>query len=192
MKPRLALLLLALVGLLQLAVPGYLIYRQEATLRLGKEFRLLTAPADPYDAFRGRYVQLRFQCENLSPAVSGTEAWKAGDPIYVSLSTDAAGFGEITRVGRTPPPGESTIRVKVFSAAPNPPDSRAAGRLVVHLPCDRFYMAEQAAPKAGQKYLSANLRGKPQKCWATVRVLNGTAALEDVLIAGVSITKDHP
>ena len=50
-----------LIGLimLQLLVPGYMIYRNYDTLRTGEAFMFDVRAYDPYDPFRGRYVALR-------------------------------------------------------------------------------------------------------------------------------------
>ena len=58
---RRSLLIIALIGLAaQFSVMGLMIARREMTLRNGVVCRFLTAPVDPYDAFRGRYVALNF------------------------------------------------------------------------------------------------------------------------------------
>ena len=53
---RRLMLMIALIGLAaQFGVMGHMIIRRELTLRRGRVCRFLTAPVDPYDAFRGRY-----------------------------------------------------------------------------------------------------------------------------------------
>jgi uncharacterized membrane-anchored protein len=63
------LLVFAVVGLAQLAVPASLIWKREQTLRHGSVWKFRTAPVDPVDAFRGRYVALEFEAEGqtISP-----------------------------------------------------------------------------------------------------------------------------
>lgn len=57
MKKRTLYLLIG-VFLLQLAVPGYFVYRHYDTLRTGESYKFQVRPYDPYDPFRGRYVAL--------------------------------------------------------------------------------------------------------------------------------------
>lgn len=45
--------------ILQLAVPGYFVFRHYNTLYTGESYKFEVAPYDPYDPFRGRYVALR-------------------------------------------------------------------------------------------------------------------------------------
>lgn len=62
------------------------------------------------------------------------------------------------------------------------------------LPFDRFYMEESKAPRA-EKLLPGSRFGRAQpsgtnqvtNCRANVRILNGTALIEDVLVDGTSI-----
>src|SRR5205085_8475834 len=62
MKPW-RLIVFVLVALAQLAAPGSLIWKRENTLRKGSVWKFRTAPVDPVDAFRGRYVALQFEVE---------------------------------------------------------------------------------------------------------------------------------
>jgi uncharacterized membrane-anchored protein len=66
---------------LQALVPLGLIGWNEAKLALGDEVRLKTAPVDPYDLFRGRYVTLRYEISS----VPGAREVQPGDTVYVSL-----------------------------------------------------------------------------------------------------------
>jgi len=54
-------LLCCLIGLivLQVLIPGLTISRHYNTLRNGSDYKFIVMPYDPYDPFRGRYVELR-------------------------------------------------------------------------------------------------------------------------------------
>ena len=54
-------ILFILMVFAQWYIPGRMITSNEKVLQNGKEFRFRVAPVDPYDAFRGRFVQLRFR-----------------------------------------------------------------------------------------------------------------------------------
>ncbi|MGH8446703.1 MAG: GDYXXLXY domain-containing protein, partial [Solimonas sp.] len=85
MKKMLALGLLALACLLQWAVPATLAVQSEMTLRSGARYYFRTAPVDPADAFRGRYVALNF--EGLRVTVPPASGLQSGDRAYVPLTT---------------------------------------------------------------------------------------------------------
>lgn len=57
-KRRLLWLLIGFMAL-QLFVPGYLVFRNYDTLKTGDSYKFIVNPYDPYDPFRGRYVELR-------------------------------------------------------------------------------------------------------------------------------------
>jgi uncharacterized membrane-anchored protein len=92
---RISKLLFAVVAVVQLAVPASLIVRHELTLQQGQMFKFKTAPVDPYDAFRGRYVALRFE-QNVAPVVAG-EKLACGQKGYATLETDKDGFAKLHR-----------------------------------------------------------------------------------------------
>jgi len=68
------LIVFVLVAFAQLAVPGSLIWKREHTLRQGNVWKFRTAPVDPVDVFRGRYVALHFEVETqeISPPPSSS------------------------------------------------------------------------------------------------------------------------
>ncbi|MBD3853743.1 MAG: GDYXXLXY domain-containing protein [Acidobacteria bacterium] len=67
MGQRLRLALFTVVALVQLTVAGGAIVRSELALRTGEAFRFRIQPVDPVDAFRGRYVAIRFAIANPNP-----------------------------------------------------------------------------------------------------------------------------
>ena len=77
--------LLAGYFILQLAVPGYFVYRHYNTLYTGESYKFEVAPYDPYDPFRGRYVSLR-------PTIS----LYSTDGAYGLLEKDSDGYAVIS------------------------------------------------------------------------------------------------
>jgi uncharacterized membrane-anchored protein len=186
MKPRVA--LLALATLLQLAVPAWMIVGSEMTLRHGRAFRLLTAPVDPYDAFRGRYVALRFEIENTKrpPGFPDTGYRNSKQQVYIALGEDADGFAKVEKVSL-----ESLSGDNVFTAFLNWTNK---DNLHLAFPFDHYYMEESAAPQAEVAYRDNSRRGN-QKTWAVVRVRNGRAVIEELFIDGKPVReflRDHP
>ena len=58
MTKKTLLLILICFIVLQLLVPGYLVFRNYDTLGTGESYKFIVRPYDPYDPFRGRYVAL--------------------------------------------------------------------------------------------------------------------------------------
>ena len=158
---NLRLLIFLPLAVIQMAVPGWMIYRQEQILHHGREFKFQTAPVDPYDAFRGRYVALQFAAASSSDDYIKRKVW-------VRFDVDDKGFAKIKEESRTPLAGDDVLVA-----------TRRGGRL--HFPFDRYYMDEYAAPKAETAY-RANNRSEHQNAYATVRILDGHAAIEELYI----------
>lgn len=163
------------VALAQLAIPAGMIARWENTLRRGTPFKFLTAPVDPYDAFRGRYVALRLDAETVD-VPTGTE-FQSEAIVYGKVSVDTNGFARLTDLSIEKPDGPC-IRGRVQYVS--------GDKAHVDLPIDRLYMNEKLAPEAEQAYRENSLRTN-QVAYVTVRVLNGNAVIEDLFIDGTPI-----
>jgi hypothetical protein len=149
-----------------------MIVSHEATLAKGTTYRFKTQPVDPYDAFRGRYVQLGFVAARAE-IPEGLEV-ERGQRVYVPLTTDAEGFAGFGPVSSERPGGDY-LRVRLRYV------DRKSATLV--LPFDRFYMEEEAAPKAERLYRRSGQR----PAYATVAVYRGRAALQDLFIDGMPV-----
>jgi uncharacterized membrane-anchored protein len=157
-----------LVALAQLAVPASLIWKREQTLRQGSVWKFRTAPVDPVDVFRGRYVALEFEAEAQEitppPNLTGDET------IFITLRADAEGFAQIDQVSATRPLGDEFI------------EARLVGR-TVSLPFDKYWVTERDAPAAETAYRTQSRRDK-RNAFVTVRVFRGDAALEQLYLDG--------
>lgn len=163
--------LFAALAAAQLGVPAFMIVRQQTTLREGRAFKLRTAPVDPYDAFRGRYVALSFTAEEFEVG----DTWKNGQRVFAVLREGEDGYAKVDRLLPQLRPGANdTIPVTV----------RWGKR--VAFPFDRYYLEESTAPRAEKAYQAANRSGA-QNAWVTIRVRNGYAALEELFIDGKPI-----
>lgn len=177
-NPKIMLLVFGLVALAQLAVPGSMILKREETLKNGDVFRFKTRPVDPYDAFRGRYVALGFEQNQVS--VTNAASFRRGRKIYVRLETDADGFARLGEVVARRPSSGVYLKTKVLYAQPG------LGKVMVALPFDRYYMNEQEAPEAERAYNTASRR-EARTAYAAVRVQAGMAVIEDLFVDGVPI-----
>jgi uncharacterized membrane-anchored protein len=174
-NPRLIFFLLVGVALLQLSAPGFMIWRAEQILHYGHVLKFQTEPVDPYDAFRGRYVALRFAQQQV--ALELYPEAQSGDQLYAETTPDEAGFSKITRLTKTAT--ADVLPVTVEWAADK--------QIHLKFPFDRYYMEESLAPNAEDAYRQNNRRGQPSHVYATVRVFQGAAALEELYIDGLPI-----
>lgn len=169
--PWMALLVACLA---QLAAPAWLIARQERTLREGACYRFHTAPVDPYDAFRGRYVQL-LVLPRQAPSRDAAPL-RRGRTVCVALGRDAEGFATLKDAGRRPPGEGDYVRARVQGWA-------TGGTVSVRLPFERYYLPEDEAPLAERAYREHS-RADQRSAEVLVRVRGGEAVIEDVLIEG--------
>jgi uncharacterized membrane-anchored protein len=162
---------LALMAALQLGVPAGMIARRELTLRTGTAYRFRTAPVDPYDAFRGRFVALQIDPANaeLEPG----QRLARGQRVFARLGSDTNGFAVVNGLS-TKASGDG-IWVKLHYV------SGSTARL--RWPMDRYYMNEKDAPAAEAAYRRHSRRGQ-RDAWVDVRVRRGHAVIEDLHVGG--------
>lgn len=168
-----------LVALVQIYVPAKVILDRAIVLSSGKEFKFKTAPIDPGDPFRGKYIHLNFNENTIE--IQNKESWTRGETVFVLLSTDNNGFAKIRSVSRAKPTdNQDFLKAKVNSVTYD------GSRLSIEYPFDRFYMEESKAYDAELTYRRA-LPDTSQVAYALVNIKNGESVLKDVMINGIPI-----
>lgn len=164
-------LVFSLVAFAQLAVPASLIWKRERTWRQGHVWKFRTAPVDPVDAFRGRYVALEFEAEGqeISPPPNAT----FGQTVFVTLRENAEGFAEIDQVSSVRLEGDDFIEAQLQGNT-------------VSLPFDKYWVTEREAP-AAESASRAQSRREKRNAYVTVRVFKGDAALEQLYLDGLPL-----
>ncbi|MEM9078431.1 MAG: GDYXXLXY domain-containing protein [Bacteroidota bacterium] len=174
--------LFVLAALVQLYVPAKMIWNNEDVLTTGKEFKFKTAPIDPNDPFRGKYIFLDF--ENTRVGIPREHDWKSGDVIYVSIQEDSKGFAAINSISKKEPKqSRDFIKAEVGFINSYQVDTVI---LNVRYPFERFYMEESKAYDAEVTYRESQ-RDTTKIAYALVHVKEGDAVLKDVLIDGTPI-----
>jgi uncharacterized membrane-anchored protein len=172
-------LVLAFAGLalIQLAVPLFMVAQREATLKKGRAYRFRTAPVDPADAFRGRYVQLSFEARRTGLPNRGKYEYR--QKLYAQLGEDPEGFARITALSTARPGTGDYVRVRMSY-------TWNGTNVEVQLPFDRYYMNEDKAPRA-EAVAREHSRQGARDAFATVRVRGSSAALEELYVGGKPI-----
>lgn len=176
--------LFALMVAVQLAVPFSMIYQHERVVLDGTPFKFKAALVDPYDPFRGKYVTLNF--EENSFRMDTLQTWLHKDGHYkkngyITLTKDEEGFATIKNLSEQPPKDDNHY-IKVEFSVTSIGDSID---VFVYYPFSRFYMEENAAPKAETIYNEA-VRDTSKSVHALVMVKQGKAVISDVFINDVS------
>jgi len=176
MKGKVLIGLFFCLAAVQIITPLAMIRGQEVVLKEGAPFKFKTAPVDPFDAFRGRYVALRLEQDTV-PRPGGLFL-SEGQTAYAVLGVDDQGFAVLTDVLTQRPAGVPYIQAKVNYCA--------ADKIQLDLGIDRYYMGEKAAPVAERLAWQRLRRGvrDEQDTYAVVRVKDGRAVLEALYVAG--------
>jgi uncharacterized membrane-anchored protein len=176
---KIIILAFILVALVQIYVPAKVILDRAIVLSSGKEFKFKTAPIDPTDPFRGKYITLNFN-ENMIE-IQNKENWVRGETVFVLLVTDNIGFAKIKSVSKAKP-----LDSQDFLKATVNYVTHDGSKVSIEYPFDRFYMEESKAYHAELTYRRA-LPDTSQVAYALVNIKNGESVLKDVMINGVSI-----
>ncbi len=176
MKKIYLLRLFAVLTALQLAVPVVMIREREEALKHGLAFKFKTAPVDPYDAFRGRYVAIRVDVGQV--ARPKWPVLKGGERVFALLTYGADGFAQIAAILPSRPSGGAYLPAKVRYVA--------GENLMLDFPIDRYYMTEKAAPEAEKLYRERSRNGKTDT-WVLVKIKDGLTVVEGLYINGKRI-----
>lgn len=185
MKRKWLVVLFAILALIQLAVPASLIVNREVVLRTGRRFKFKVMPIDPYDAFRGRYVDLGFE-QDEAPNPPRT-SYRQGQMVYALLAEDADGFAFFTGLSTARPAGDSYLRTKIAFIRWQP-DRTVGDTVHLQLPFDRYYTEEKAAPAVERAMPPGRAEGV-KEAYVTVRIMAGQAVLEELFMEGESVRK---
>lgn len=179
-KKFFVLALFMIMVLAQLYVPAKMIFDREGVLAMGKDFKFKSAPIDPTDPFRGKYITLNY--EAIEYPVEDISEWVNGEYVYVHLKTDADGYAAIVDLSKEKPEDS----VDYVKARVNYVSEYNQKKIVLSYPFDRFYMEESKAYDAELAYRES-LQDTSQVTYALISVKDGEAVIKDVMIDGVSI-----
>lgn len=175
--------LFLIVALIQLAAPGKMIFDREKIVSEGKAFKFRTAPIDPNDPFRGKFVLLNYRDNTFN--VKTDSSWTSGETVYVTFKDDAQGFSQINSISRAVP--ENTpdfLKTQVnYALAHEKPII-----LNIDFPFNHYYMEETKAPEAETIY-TESARDTTKVTYAIVHIKDGDFVLQDVVIGGKPINE---
>ncbi|MGK2864282.1 MAG: GDYXXLXY domain-containing protein [Chitinophagaceae bacterium] len=171
-----------LVSLTQLCIPAKMILDKEEILDTGIEYKFKTAPIDPSDPFRGKYITLSYDENTVE--IQNEKDWVKDETIYVFFTADNDGFAKIKSISKEKPTGnQDFLRAKVSFVTSN-----GSNKLTIDYSFSRFYMEESKAYNAELTYRQS-LQDTSQMTYALVNIKSGDAVLKDVLIDGISISE---
>lgn len=163
------------VVIFQLAAPLYMAWHWENILQTGQRFYWQTAPVDPYDAFKGRYIDLQFK-ETTGP-ISENESLTYGQTAFALIEENSAGSAYIGSVTTKPPEGYPYIKVKV--------NYIQGHNAYIQLPFKRYYLPEGIASAAETAYR----KSAGQTGVAAIRIKDGYGVIEELYIGDKTLTE---
>ena len=195
MKKKLLLVGLAILIIAQLFVPISMSQHNSKILKTGTAYKFRTAPVDPYDFMRGRYVALRY--EQSSVAFNGDmDEVKEYSQLdgYASIGIDEEGFAFVQNITKEEPATMNYFAVKYRVSRRYNHDTKEKESPMSRFdfPIDRYYMNENDAPAAEKLYRDMNRRVQDESNGETqapehdtymlVKILNGEMVLEELMI----------
>ncbi|MCP3966746.1 MAG: GDYXXLXY domain-containing protein [Lentisphaerae bacterium] len=164
--------LFIIVSLAVLAVPLYMIARAEGILTKGNVYLFKVVPRDPYDPFRGRYLNISVE-QNY---VAGKDKdFRQGKLCYAVLNKDKYGYAFLSDLLDAPPANGDYIRVRYRWY-----DDK---RNLINLPFGKYFVNEKIAPVA-EKVVADFIKDPKKACVLKVRVKGGEALVEGLLLDG--------
>lgn len=174
--------LFGIMVLLQLYFPTRWILENEETLSEGTPYRFRVRPIDPSDPIRGNYVRINYEADRIR--IDDMEEWDEGDEVFVSFELNDDGFVELKEVSKEPFDETPYFQSGVQSVIKRPSERTAI--MYLDHPFDRFYIDKEAAQKA-EDLLFERTPDDTEESYAIVKILDGQASLEDLVVQGTSI-----
>lgn len=159
----------AFYGVIILLIPFYLIFKSESILTEGHQHKIRLQCYDPMDPFRGKYLRL-----SLNTTVPCENDVKMGSPGYVILKKDSLGFSYFASVQAKRPSHSDYIEAEVQMVF--------SGNAVVDLDNMNKYFINEDIASEGEQIIGDFTSQAPDKIWLNIRVLDGEARIEDVIV----------
>ena len=157
-----------------------MIYQQEDTLDTGTAYKFKTAPIDPNDPFRGKYIVLNYEMDSFETNKEGWNDYSGN--VFVYLKTDAEGFAAVKDVSKTLK--DTSDEYVIAESRYNYNDTKVN----FNFPFDRYYMNENKAYDA-EVSVRESQRDTTSICYGLVYIKDGSAVLDNVFINDKPIQK---
>jgi len=99
------------IFVLQSGIMGWMIIKREITLSKGDQYCFRTAPVDPHDVFRGKYV--RVDIDGDGPFTNKTE-FNRGQKLYAPIMVDTNGIASLAFPSIEPPEDKPYMKVECY------------------------------------------------------------------------------
>jgi uncharacterized membrane-anchored protein len=166
-------------------VPLSMIRDANRTIGEGAEYKFKTAPIDPTDPFRGKYITLDFDLRNYYPADTNETHFAESSTVYALLGRDSTGYAKIKKLFQEPPVNDDDYIAVTYLYGAGSEDPYVS----LSFPFTTFYLEESKASDAEQVYWQSRRDNDSLTCYAKVKVFKGDAKLLDVMVNDSSIVE---
>ena len=178
MRKKHLIIAFAFMVLAQLAFPLKMILEREFILLKGETFLFQIEPLDPYDAFRGRYVNIRYHNNKVDLPIE-LQNLKDIKELYVTVEKDNSGMAFYGKTTKEKPTGTNSYLSQKADLFYEYSYTNMPRNLWIDLP-NRYYMNENKAPIA-ERLLS--------EAYAEVVIYRGQAILKGIQVEEMPIEK---
>lgn len=161
--------------LILFCIPIYTIAINSNTLEDGTEYLFKVRAFDPYDMFRGNYLNISFQENSIRGHCVDYQKNNNSDEYYVTIKKDEDGFAYFQHISLTKPQNTTDYFKTTGSYSIN------SETYIIDTPT-RYYMNEKKSLKAEQTY-----RTNINNTYVKVRVKNGKMVIVGVYVNGTLI-----
>lgn len=174
--------LFVIVALIQLFVPLKMILKYEEVLQNGKVYKFRTAPIDPNDPFRGKYISLNF--DDAITTYQSDKQWYNHEKAFVLLDQDRDGFAIVKNISIDRPINTNNyVKADIYLAY----GLKNQNQIRINYPFDKFYMEETKAQPAEKIYMESVGESHKKPAYALVAINKGRGVIKDVIIDGRSV-----
>ena len=170
----------------QWLITGQMIWKHEGMIKKGQVLRFESAPYDPEDPFRGRYISLNFKnsfyrkpkSSSLKDQRISDSAQALHQKVFVTFTNDSRGYAEISGISFNRPSSGAYLLMEPPSINESRGDSVSYN---FRFPFREFYMEESKAPEAESIYAD-RLRDSATRSYTAIRLWEGEGVIENVFI----------
>lgn len=173
----------ALIAIVQIAIPLWMIWDKEQTIKKGKTFLFEIAPVDPTHPLKGKYIILDY----LPLKLKTKHPLNMDKKVYATLSRNEDDIFQIIHLSNQEPNNtDDYIEVFLYQWS-LPLSARQEDNIYnVSFPFSEYYMEEYKAPVAESMYRDL-AQDSTFKAYAVIKVYQGNAVVIDVIMNGKSI-----
>lgn len=180
MKKSYIYILFGIMVLAQIIASAQIVYKYEHAIASENVYKFKTAPMDPNDPFRGKYISLNYQINFFKTKDDNWDNYKKG---YAYFSRDKDGFAVLETLTKQPLSDSNFDYVEVELR------NYHHDRIYFALPFNRYYMEESKAYDAEVLARKLSRDRKENNIYALVHIEKGTYVLTDIIVNGTSINE---